>query len=340
LFGEQSIWRNGTNVCHAKHLVIGDEIYDDADHPVVITSLETIEDNSLIWYRFDISGDHSYIIDGLTVHNASRFWVGGTGTWDSSTTTHWAASSNGAGGQSVPGSADTVALDGNSGGGTVTLNFGGTITIQSLSMGSFTGTFENSVNNNNITASAGTGFALGGGASKTFNLGSATYTLTHAAAIWDYNAGGGTFNGGSSTITFTGTSGVRVFKGGDKTYGTVNLGTSTGAGTVSVTGNDTIQTLNITAPNWIEFQGGGTITIINAVAWMGTSTSQIAIVTNSNGTTTNIAFAAGSAMQWCAFRCIIGTGSPVATNSFNLGNNSGIAITPPGGGSFSGGFFS
>ena len=39
---------------------------------------------------------------------ASRFWVGGTGTWDASDTTHWAATSGGAGGQSVPGSSDSV----------------------------------------------------------------------------------------------------------------------------------------------------------------------------------------------------------------------------------------
>src|SRR5664279_4415437 len=46
---------------------------------------------------------------------AARFWVGGTGNWDASTTTHWAATSNGAGGQSVPGSADDVTFDASSG---------------------------------------------------------------------------------------------------------------------------------------------------------------------------------------------------------------------------------
>ena len=55
---------------------------------------------------------------------ASRFWVGGTGTWDASDTTHWATASNGAGGASVPGSSDAVTFDASSGGGTVT-NLGG-----------------------------------------------------------------------------------------------------------------------------------------------------------------------------------------------------------------------
>src|SRR5688572_1536024 len=52
---------------------------------------------------------------------AARFWVGGTGTADLADTTHWAATSGGAGGQSVPGSADTVTFDGSSGSGTVTI---------------------------------------------------------------------------------------------------------------------------------------------------------------------------------------------------------------------------
>ncbi len=39
---------------------------------------------------------------------ANRFWVGGTGTWDATTTTNWSATSGGAGGASAPTSADDV----------------------------------------------------------------------------------------------------------------------------------------------------------------------------------------------------------------------------------------
>ena len=42
---------------------------------------------------------------------ATRYWVGGTGNWDASDTTHWSASSGGAGGESVPTSADDVIFD-------------------------------------------------------------------------------------------------------------------------------------------------------------------------------------------------------------------------------------
>ena len=41
----------------------------------------------------------------------ARYWVGGTGNWDDSDTTHWSASSGGAGGASVPTSSDTVTFD-------------------------------------------------------------------------------------------------------------------------------------------------------------------------------------------------------------------------------------
>ena len=39
---------------------------------------------------------------------ADRYWVGGAGTWDTASTTHWSASSGGAAGASVPTAADNV----------------------------------------------------------------------------------------------------------------------------------------------------------------------------------------------------------------------------------------
>jgi hypothetical protein len=42
---------------------------------------------------------------------ADRYWVGGTGTWDATTTTNWATTSGGAGGASAPTSVDNVIFD-------------------------------------------------------------------------------------------------------------------------------------------------------------------------------------------------------------------------------------
>lgn len=49
---------------------------------------------------------------------ADRYWVGGTGTWDATTTTNWSATSNGPGGASAPTSVDDVFFDVNSNVGT------------------------------------------------------------------------------------------------------------------------------------------------------------------------------------------------------------------------------
>ncbi len=55
---------------------------------------------------------------------ANRYWVGGTGTWNN-TTTHWSTTSGGSGGASVPTSSDNVIFDSNSGSAdyTVTLSY-------------------------------------------------------------------------------------------------------------------------------------------------------------------------------------------------------------------------
>lgn len=54
---------------------------------------------------------------------ANRYWVGGTGTWNSSNTANWSAVSGGVGGASVPTAADDVFFDSNTGSGTVTMAY-------------------------------------------------------------------------------------------------------------------------------------------------------------------------------------------------------------------------
>ena len=111
LFGMQSVWCD-LNVKHVKDLQPGDVIYSEDDADVIIVGDITAEvDEESIWYRLHISGDCSYISDGITLHNASRFRVGGTGNWDGGTTTGWSATSGGGGGASVPTSADDVTFD-------------------------------------------------------------------------------------------------------------------------------------------------------------------------------------------------------------------------------------
>jgi hypothetical protein len=112
LFKFQSVWVN-MNIVHAPDLQIGDVIYNDSDGDIVITSIEEI-DTPLSWWKLDVSGDSSFIADGLTLHNASRYWVGGGSStnWNATANTNWSATSGGANNASVPTSADIAFFDG------------------------------------------------------------------------------------------------------------------------------------------------------------------------------------------------------------------------------------
>jgi len=116
LFKNQSIWYGTTddsiiNVKHAKDLQVGDIIYDDDNNNMVVTSVKKVAGKETdIFYWFSISGDHSYIADGITLHNATRYWVSSTNAnWDGTAGNKWDASSaSGAGGATIPTSSDDV----------------------------------------------------------------------------------------------------------------------------------------------------------------------------------------------------------------------------------------
>lgn len=278
---------------------------------------------------------------------ASRFLICATTcTIDSSNTLIWSATSGGATGASVPGSADTVTLDANTCVGgttcTATMNFGGTWTIQSFTMGACTASttgciFDNSVNNNNITLSlSGIALSLTGTGTRNVKLGSATYTLSGADATYTASTITNlTFSGASSTIRFSG-AGDRTFTSGGAslTYGTLVIDAASGAGTISV-GNSTVTTTTVAAPNYINItQGqnfnGGVITL------SGSSGSFIGIGATSPTATATLTASGGSSMSWIAPNQIIFVGSPTVSNCMNLGTtNSGITCnftgTPIGG---------
>lgn len=156
----------------------------------------------------------------------NRYWVGGSGTWDNITTTHWSASSGGVGGASVPGVGDTAIFDANSGGGTVTPNYN--LSVLSLNISAFAGTLDFSVNNNSPTLGSFDGFGVG---SPILKMGSGTWTLTGTSTVWDFRVSG-TLEAGTSTIKITDTSAtiVQFLGGSGKIYHNLWFarGTSTG----------------------------------------------------------------------------------------------------------------
>lgn len=128
---------------------------------------------------------------------ADRYWVGGSGTWNTSTTTNWSASSGGSGGASVPTSADNVFIDGNSNTGTsaFTITASGSPVCANLTISGLDG---------GLTV-AGTGVNLG-------VYGSASISPTN---LTSWAPGVGFFGAGSNTVNFNGlTIGGILFFGG------------------------------------------------------------------------------------------------------------------------------
>jgi hypothetical protein len=273
---------------------------------------------------------------------ATRFWVGGTGTWDNADTTHWAATTGGAGGASVPVSTDTVTFDGSSGGGTVTVNHA-TLNIQTLTLTAFTGTVDFATNNNNITISGTGGNVLvrTGSATNTLNMGNGTWTLSAAGTIINFgSATNFTLNSNSSTVSVTNTSATtkNIVLATGLTLNAVSIvaGTLSTLGIINLQGPGTISTLTVAAPNIIGIANGTTVTITNGMTITGTSTNQITFCCSTLGGGGTISSANASSYTWCAFRdlAFAGGGNQTATNSFNLGRNSisgggTLSITAP-----------
>lgn len=123
---------------------------------------------------------------------ANRYWVGGTGTWNTTSTTNWSASSGGASGASAPTSADVVIFDANSNVGT----------------GSFTVTINQNVNVNSLLIGASDvspNTALDG--AMTLAIGTFTLTISGAA-----------FNVPATNLTITGTGPITLLLDPIATY--------------------------------------------------------------------------------------------------------------------------
>lgn len=180
---------------------------------------------------------------------ANRYWVGGAGTWDGTSTTHWSATSGGAGGASVPTSADDVYFNASSGGGNITTS--GSPTCKNFDTTGFSGDFYNS----NLTWNIyGTSFiyTLGsnlGGTLKFWNVG--TVTITGAKGTNLITASAGTTLSFSGAINFSGNftlggGGAVTFEGNSATFYVGGTFTSSNASNILNLGSAVIKCLNFT----------------------------------------------------------------------------------------------
>lgn len=192
---------------------------------------------------------------------ANRYWVGGSGTWDATTTTNWSTSSGGAGGASAPTSADDVIFNSSSGAApTVTIGTNaacGAVTITAPTSGTLTFAFSTTgvISYNGNWSSPASLFATTG-----------TGSVTSGAIIY--------VGSGSSTLTTNGYSFPTSF-GVNTSAGTLTLGgalTTTSTffvtqGTFSTSGSNYALTTSILSSNNTNTRtislNGSTVTLSN-----------------------------------------------------------------------------
>ena len=246
---------------------------------------------------------------------ANRYWVGGSGTWDTSSTAHWSTSSGGASGASVPTSADSVFFDQN-GPYTVSIGSGFFPTMNCLDFNS-TGT--------NIT------FATGG-TGPTWNI-YGSFSIA-SPNTFSYN-GALNFNGATTGKTIT-TNGVTLTpsltfqNAGDWTL----VGALTCTNTISV-GAGTLNTGNyaINASS-LSIGTSGSLNLGSSVVTLSSGFTNSSIVSPGfNAGTSSIVFTGasptltGPATFYNVSFTNTGVGSTKTINGINTFNN--FSVTGP-----------
>lgn len=301
---------------------------------------------------------------------ASRFWVGGTGNWDAATTTHWASTSGGAGGASVPTNVDAVTFDSNSGASAV-VTITAPASAASIAIGTtFTGTLLCSSTLNVLgamTHSGGTlntngqtmvwgSFAGNTAGARTLTLGASSITVTSTGTCWTLRFSNLTMTANTATITCSGTATTCQISA--TTGGNYN-GTSfafTGSGTclVVTSGSGTTTIANLTrtgtaiATDGVSFQNNltatgtlainGNSTINRLLVSAGTATSKV-----DTGTPITLTANGTLSISNADFQDIIGAGSAswnlasITGGSGDCGGNTAITFTTAATQTFAGG---
>lgn len=244
---------------------------------------------------------------------ANRYWVGGTGTWDSSNTTNWSATSGGAGGASAPTVADDVFFDSNSG------------TAATVTVASTAASFTCTVNKSDINLSLSGNATLSAASSGSFTLTTGTltlnsYTLT-VAAFLSSNTNARTIAFGTGKVVLTGNNNT-VWSCADLTNMTFSGTPTVDATYTGSTGTRTIAngntagqteanspTLNVSAGTDSIVLGGG-FSRLNFVGFSGTLANGTYTVYGNLTLSTGMSITGGTGVTTFA-----GTGNSVITSN-------------------------
>lgn len=278
-----------------------------------------------------------FVLIAGSAQAANRFWVGGTDTWDATAGSKWSTTTGGAGGASIPGSADVAIFDTGSGTVTVAASIGGTNTVQGIrntgGANSFSGTLDFATNSPTISTgdflftASGTPIITGGG-----NL-----TVTGASGFdtTGVNASSN-FTAMNITMAPSGAGNTYNFTGAGRSYGSLTRAAGTNGTVVNITGANTFGTLTIGAGRTTPAVSV-TQTITSALNLNGSSTGLVSIESNSTNSslvaTLNVSGATVTA-SWAALKNIaVSNGTVAGTAIFSLGGNTNVtASAPPAGG--------
>lgn len=230
---------------------------------------------------------------------ASRYWVGGNGTWNSSNTTNWSTSSGGSGGASVPTSADAAVFDANSGVASVTAVSGEAVCATLDPSGGVSVTLSGAIS---IYDSGSLSTNLNGCTLRLYGSGViAGYSsgIALGTVVWEAGAtatvqanNGHTINLGAVTIG-SGAS-CKLHNTVNSEFTLTSLTNSGGSALTYVTAN----------PAYLDLSGAVTIASASGLTITGINVrtgSLIAIGATDGGSNTNVIFSAGDGLFWSDF---------------------------------------
>ena len=152
---------------------------------------------------------------------ANRYWVGGTGTWNTLSVLNWSLTSGGVGGATVPGAADVAIFNANCGAGTITI--GENVTVFSMTL---SGAAITTIDwNNKIVSLAGNALTLYTGNSAVGMLNNPTITATYAGSTGTrtINGGIGVSEANAVSVNVTGGTDIVTLGSGNNVYKNVNF---------------------------------------------------------------------------------------------------------------------
>jgi hypothetical protein len=255
---------------------------------------------------------------------ATRYWVGGSGNWDATSTANWATSSGGASGASAPTATDDVIFDAGSnvGVGTFTVTVTGTSSAPAVCNDFSTGGAGGALDGV-MTLSIGATAELHCYGSLTLPATNLTWTGVAGAILYFKSTTTGktiTPNGVTFTLTRLYFDGV----GGEWTLGSALVTNASSIFSLNlINGSLATGNFNITAVGFTV--GSGTISSFNA----GSSTILLSGSTPFTFNTTNLTFNAGTSQITCsgASPAFNGSGLTFYNVSFTSAAAGTVAIT-------------